>query len=105
MINVTWGHVTPAPKKLTSRHGYQMPVRKIADEVCLKHGITFEQFTSRRRTNNLARIRWEACWRARTETTASYPSIGRVFQRDYTTVMHGVKKHTEIIRGRDNGAD
>lgn len=74
------------------------PLLTIKEQVCAKHGITMTDLLSRRRAANLVAARFEGYWRARTETTASYPEIARAFNRgDHTTVMYGCRKHEKKI--------
>lgn len=73
-------------------------VEKIMREVCIKHQVAETEFLGRHRDARIVRARREACWRARTETKASYPTIGGVFERDYTSVMHHVQVYAEKIR-------
>ena len=40
----------------------------------------------------MARIRQIAFYLCRTHTTRSLPEIGRAFDRDHTTVLHGVRR-------------
>lgn len=70
-------------------------IRQIIEEVAISHGFSWNDVLSARRTNKLARVRHEAFWRARNETTHSLPAIGRAFNRDHTSVMYGIAKHEE----------
>lgn len=77
--------------------------RAIAEEVCQKHGVSFESIASRTRIKKFVAARYEAFWRIRNEITVagfpmSYPEIGRRFGgRDHTTVIHGVRKHQKVL--------
>lgn len=68
---------------------------RIALEVSEKHGVSLDDMKSVNRAKRLVAARYEAFYRIRTETTLSYPQIGRRFGgRDHTTVLHGVQKYT-----------
>ena len=67
--------------------------RRILQEVCQLYGVNMIDLISDRRTANLVRPRMHCYYRLRTETTLSYPQIGRLMGgRDHTTAMHGYKK-------------
>lgn len=72
--------------------------RQIVREVAFKYGFTVEQIVSMSRPPDLCAARHEAYYRLRTETTWSYPSIGRfIGGRDHATVMHGANKHARKL--------
>ncbi len=73
------------------------PLHAILAEVCAKHGISERAFLGNIRNMEVTHARWEAWWRMRTEVGASFPQIGRVSNRDHTTIMHGVRRHTERV--------
>lgn len=71
---------------------------QIKIDVCRKHGVTMNELMSRRRHQRIALARMEGYWRAREETSASFPEIARAFNRDcHTTVMSGAKKHAKRV--------
>ncbi len=74
---------------------------QIMREVCEKHGVSEIDVRSARRQTKLVRARQEFMWRARMETTRSYPQIaGYCGGRDHTTGIAAVRKHQWRI---DNG--
>ena len=90
-------HVASAPASAMP-HEKAFPTRRvhalrILNEVCTQYGVTKLDLISDRRTANLMRPRMHAYYRLRTETTLSFPQIGRLMGgRDHTTAMHGYKK-------------
>ncbi len=70
-----------------------MTMRAIADEVCREHGVTLLDLRSSRRRPQYVLARREAYWRCREETTCSFTQIGRFFNKDHTTVLHGWRKY------------
>jgi chromosomal replication initiator protein len=70
--------------------------RRIAIEVCHKHGVSMVDVLSSRRDRSSVAARHEAFYRCKEETTMSLPSIGRMFGgRDHSTVIHGIAKHKQ----------
>ena len=72
------------------------PWKRIACEVAAKHQVSMTDLFSARRDQMVVRARHEIFWRCRYETTMSLPQIGKRFgDRDHTTVLHGIRKHTQ----------
>jgi len=65
----------------------------ILEDVARTHGISVKELKSPSRYRNIAWPRQEAMWRLKRETTLSLPAIGRLLNRDHTTVLHGVLAH------------
>ena len=67
--------------------------------VIIEHyGITLEQITSRNRNKKLANVRQICMYMCRTYTNSSYEEIGKLLNKDRTTIMHGCEKiETEMI--------
>jgi hypothetical protein len=71
----------------------QISARRIMREICEQYGVTKIDLISDRRTANLVRPRQHACYRLRTETTLSYPQIGKLMGgRDHTTAIASYRK-------------
>ncbi len=66
---------------------------QILTEVAAKHGVSVMAMISHRRPTVLARARHECWWRAREETAFSLPQIGRAYNRDHTSIIHGIRMH------------
>ena len=78
-----------AAKKLT--------VDKIQRTVASAFNITLDDLVSKRRARAIARPRQVAMYLCKRLTTRSLPDIGRRFGgKDHTTVMHAVKRVTEL---------
>ena len=69
-----------------------MTIHDIQTLVCCAFGISQLDLLSRRRGRVQARPRQVAMWLARHATPCSLPEIGRAFDRDHTTVMHGIER-------------
>lgn len=74
-------------------------VRNVANEVARKHGLSdLEYLTSKRRTQGMARARQEVMAELR-KLGWSLPRIGRIMNRDHSTISHGINMH----RAREAG--
>lgn len=72
-------------------------VARIILETAMHHQVKFAAMRGERRDQHTSRARMEAMWRIRTELRFSLPHIGRIFNRDHTTVIHAVRKVEEAI--------
>jgi len=65
------------------------------DVVCRTRKVTREEVCSRMRTKTIAAARHELWWRLRNDPDLelSYDEIGRLFDRNHTSVLHGVRAH------------
>ena len=74
-------------------------VESIQNIVASHYNLNIEEMLSPRRSRSLARPRQIAMYLAKQYTTNSLPDIGRKFSnRDHTTVIHAVKKISELIK-------
>lgn len=60
--------------------------------VCEATGVRENEFLSQRRNRHIAEARFVAWRLMRAYTELSYPQIGRLCNRDHTTILSGVKK-------------
>lgn len=72
-------------------------VRKIMAEECARYGVTENDVISTRRNSYLVVVRRLIAYRAKTDTSASYPEIGYVMQRDHTTILHHVQVKERML--------
>ncbi len=73
-------------------------ISDIQAEVAREWGIRKRDIISPRRYRPYVVPRHIAMWLSYELTTASYSMIGRLFERDHTTVMHGVRNARKILR-------
>jgi chromosomal replication initiation ATPase DnaA len=73
------------------------PLHKIMAEVSEETGIPIMHLRGPRRNAPLAKARAYGWWRSREETGASLPQIARVWHRDHTTVIHGIRMHEKRL--------
>ena len=62
----------------------------IVEKVCERFGLRPSDLTSTRRSRHIALPRHIAMYICRRLLNASFPHLGQLFQRDHSTVMHGV---------------
>lgn len=74
-------------------------VARIKHECAVKHGVTVDEIDGIRRAAHIVAARQEAMWRAKNETNLSFPSLGKLFDRDHTTVMWGIRQHEARMAG------
>lgn len=74
----------------------------IAEQMCRKHGVTVAEILSPRREQRLSVIRQEIWYRLARETTMSLPQIGKRFNRDHTSILHGIRVHARRLMDRNS---
>lgn len=77
------------------------PMRHVILEVARVSGVTPEQITGPSRQRSRVRARQMAMLICHEYCQASLPEIGRVFNRDHSTVKHGVDRTKERITPAD----
>ena len=66
--------------------------RIIAREVATKYRVTLEEMQGTKRSQRFIRPRYEAYARIYDETDLTVSQIGKHFNRDHTTICHGLRK-------------
>ena len=77
-----------------------MFIRDIIAEVADEFQLFPSDIVSHKRRSKIVKARHKAMWRARQETDASYLKLARIFKRDHTTVIHGVRCWEAIRDGK-----
>ena len=77
-------------------------INEIKNKVAVFYKIKPADLTSPSREKCIAVPRQIAMYMAKTLTTKSYPEIAREFNRDHTTVIHGVKKVETLLKEDKN---
>lgn len=86
----------PAPIDLISYPSWRVLVKFAA----LKTRVRVDDVLSRNRRKNIVATRYHAMWLVMTHCQrVSLPKIGRLFDRDHTTVIHGIRTHKLRIAG------
>jgi chromosomal replication initiation ATPase DnaA len=65
-------------------------IDEILEEVTKNYSCTVQQLRSRQRASNLVKARRRVSRRLR-QHGMSYPKIGRVLNKDHTTIMHHLR--------------
>lgn len=60
--------------------------------VAAEYGVTFEELQSPSRERSLVEVRWRAAAAAIEETGAPTTQLGRILNRDHSTVVHGLQQ-------------
>lgn len=72
---------------------------EILDEVCSEYAVRRQELLGVSRTAGIVEARHDAMWRFRQcrneygDPLYGYPELGRIFNRDHTTIIHGVRAH------------
>lgn len=83
---------------LTSRTpSGHIQIKTIIGVVAEHYGISASDIISSRRTANVVRPRQVAMYLAKTLTLRSLPEIGRLFDRDHTTVIASIRRIQSIM--------
>jgi chromosomal replication initiator protein len=72
-------------------------IKRIIDQVATEYSTTYDLMTSQTRKKNVAEPRQIAMYMARQLTDNSLHTIGLAFGRDYSTVIHSVKKVEQCL--------
>jgi hypothetical protein len=78
--------------------GKRITGRMILLHVMAKRGVGMGDLTGKYRNRDLAIARHEAMYLMRVHTDKSYPEIGKLLNRDHTTVLAGIARH--LVRHR-----
>jgi chromosomal replication initiator protein len=89
-----------ALEDLLPQPGAEIPAHLILDETASYFGLTREDLVSKNRSRPLTTARHVAMYLLRECTGLSLIKIGELFERDHTTVLHGVKKVEILMRDR-----
>jgi chromosomal replication initiator protein len=75
-----------------------LTVTDIQRRVARHYGLPIEIMRSPRRTKDIARPRQVAMYLAKNMTRCSWGQVARRFDRDHTTIIHGVRAVEERLR-------
>jgi chromosomal replication initiation ATPase DnaA len=83
----------------TEREG-DVFVREIIAEVADEFLIFPSDIIARKSRPKFVQARQKAMWRARHETSSSYLKLARIFKRDHSTVIYGVRCWEAKLNGK-----
>lgn len=76
------------------------PVQVIVAEVAEAYGCTSAEVFGRSRNRAISAARHAAYYEVKTQRPwLSLPQVGRIFGRDHTTILYGIRKHAALIGG------
>jgi len=79
-------------------------IKPVISAVAKYYGVSLCDLVAFRRPRNVVRARQVAMYLAKALTKHSLSAIGRVFERDHTTVLHAVRQ-IELLRRQDAQLD
>jgi chromosomal replication initiator protein len=74
---------------------------EIRDVVCNHYGVSWDQVRSERREHKYMIPRHVISWLAYTMTLATFPLLGRLLDRDHTTILHSIAEAVPKRMDRD----
>lgn len=74
-----------------------LSISAVQEGVCEAFGLSLDDMLGKRRLRSVARPRQIAMYLSRRLTCASYTIIAKVFRRDHTTILHGVRTIESLI--------
>lgn len=91
-----------ARKQVENDEYIDLLIQQIFDQVCDKYDVTYEDICRRDKRQHLVEARWELFFRLRNEVVIngrpiSLLKIGRLTNKDHSTVFNGIKKHAKMI--------
>lgn len=89
------------PSRTLNRDYWLTPIQRVQKLVCEAFGVTRIDLISDRRDRAIMPARYICYWLCKRLTTASYPTIGHMFNhRHHTSIIVGAKK-AEYMMQRD----
>lgn len=67
-------------------------VKRICDAVASAYGLEPRRLSARERPQHIAAARHVAFYLVRDLTSLSFPEVGAYFNRDHSTIMHGIAR-------------
>ena len=72
-------------------------VGNIINEICKFYSLTTEDVTGKSRKREIVKARFIAIYIIRTETDFKLSAIGKIFNRDHSTILHSIKIINSLI--------
>lgn len=98
--------ILPGSQALWDRHTNakeRATVERCLNDAALAHGVSVAAMLSPDRRRAYVCARWDAMAAMR-DAGLSLPAIARVFKRDHTSVMHGLRQRAYFLNGGNNKA-
>lgn len=90
MTDQSHSFLTEADRAALANIEHRATVRQIASQVCAETGTSYAEVMGSNRAACLCRVR-EVIYYMATREGFSSPQIGRVFRRDHTTILSGLR--------------
>ena len=74
--------------------------RQLMETIATTHRLTVDDFKGPVRTYRISHPRQYAMWRIRKDTGLSYPEIGRMFNKDHTSVINACQVVPERLAAK-----
>lgn len=87
-VEMARGLITAESRTGTNRRS--LTAKKIIDKTCKFYNVSRDDILSKMRKKEINHARQIACYLMKYELKMSFPSIGKEFSRDHTTIMNGV---------------
>lgn len=84
---------------------YQGDMQRVIQIAARVTGVHANLLTGDKKNREISHARFIAMKAVREATGKSYPDIGMAFRRDHTTVVHGVRRASQIIEDHRDAAD
>lgn len=76
-------------------------VMKAAKQITKKHGTNLREVYARDRRPHVVKARYAILWVIRRKFGWSYPSLGKLINRDHSSVMNGMNRYQEEEGAQD----
>ncbi len=80
---------------LSGKESPELTIDRIIEEIAKKFSITPEEIKGKKRSQDVAMARHVAIYTIREVTGMAYKSIGKIFDRDHTTIMSSI----DVVKG------
>ena len=77
-------------------------IDRILSAVSKQYGVSVDDIKSKRKNSNIANARHVAVYIIRTELDLSYPSIGKILNRDHSTIVDSFEKTKVNVRTKSS---
>lgn len=69
----------------------------VVGRIAAEYGVTPADIMGDERTRNLSWARHAAFYEVKVATGANLPRLARIFNRDHSTIIHGIRRHKERV--------
>ena len=85
---------------------FSSPSNEIIYRVAQKHGVSVADLKGQCRKHMFVRARQEAAYEIREQRGLSLPQISKMLgDRDHTSILHGIKRHTAFLAKQAEAAE